>query len=100
MEKMYMYAKKAAKVTGSFCAVTGIIALSSIVISGAAVGAAIGACKYAKDTVNKMLNDNTQADKDTEAQEFDAEKFKAVEAAKEITDDVNNTSETITLEEH
>lgn len=70
MEQMNMYMKKAARITGAFCAATGMLALSSVVICGAAVGATVGMAKYAKDTVKKILNDQSQKTDDIDEDEI------------------------------
>ena len=54
---MKISVKKTAKVAGAVCAATGIVALSALVASGAAVGAVVEGFKSAKDTMKKMLAD-------------------------------------------
>ena len=56
MNKDYqVIAKKSAKVAGAFAMATGIVALSAVVASGAAVGAMVEGFKSAKDAVKKSL---------------------------------------------
>lgn len=52
-----MNMKKIAKITGAVCAATGIVALGSLVASGAAVLAVKEGFKAAKDTFGKILKD-------------------------------------------
>ena len=54
---MKISVKKTAKVAGAVCAATGIVALSALVASGAAVGAVVEGFKSAKDAMKKMLAD-------------------------------------------
>lgn len=66
MSKDYqVIAKKSAKVAGAFAMATGIVALSAVVASGAAVGAMVEGFKSAKDAVQKSLakseNENPEA---------------------------------------
>lgn len=56
--------KKAVKVLGAACLATGVVALSAVVASGAAVGAVVEGFKSAKDTMQKILkkDENVAAD--------------------------------------
>lgn len=56
------------KVAGATCAATGIVALSALVASGAAVGAVVGGFKTAGDTMKKMLSDEMENDTSTDGQ--------------------------------
>ena len=47
--------KKAVKVLGAACLATGVVALSAVVASGAAVGAVVEGFKSAKNTIQKIL---------------------------------------------
>lgn len=51
--------KKIAKFTGAACAATGVVVLSGLVASGAAVGAVVQGFKAAASTMKKMLEDET-----------------------------------------
>lgn len=62
---MEISVKKAAKVAGAVCAATGIVALSALVASGAAVGAVVEGFKTANSTAKKLLAD--EAKKETPA---------------------------------
>lgn len=53
--------KKAAKVLGAACLATGVVALSAVVASGAAVGAVVEGFKTAKDTMQKILKKDVAA---------------------------------------
>lgn len=46
--------KKAAKVLGAACLAAGVVALSAVVASGAAVGAVAEGFKTAKDTMQRI----------------------------------------------
>lgn len=60
-----MKMKSILKVTGAVCAATGVVALSGLVASGAAVGAVVEGFKSAKDTMKKMMSENVQAGDNT-----------------------------------
>lgn len=47
--------KKVMKVIGAACLATGVVALSAVIASGAAVGAVAGGFKAAKSTMQKIL---------------------------------------------
>lgn len=47
--------KKVMKVIGAACLATGVVALSAVIASGAAVGAVAGGFKAAKNTMQKIL---------------------------------------------
>lgn len=51
-------AKKSLKVAGAFAAATGVVALSAVVASGAAVGAMVEGFKSAGDTMKNVLAKN------------------------------------------
>ena len=57
--------KKSLKVAGAFAAATGVVALSALVASGAAVGAIAEGFKEAGKVVKKSL-DKTETEKKTE----------------------------------
>ena len=56
--------KKVVKVLGAACLATGVVALSAVVASGAAVGAVVEGFKSAKNTMQKILknDENVTAD--------------------------------------
>lgn len=62
---MKINGKKLLKVTGAFCAATGVVALSGLVASGAAVGAVVEGFKSAKDTMVRVLSENTNNTQET-----------------------------------
>ena len=64
---MNKYVEKSLKVTGAFCAATGVVALSSLVSCGAAAGAVVEGFKAAGNTMKKMLTEETQTDVCTES---------------------------------
>ena len=55
--KVRRYGKKAFKFAGAACAATGVIAISALVASGAAVGAMVEGFKSAKGTMKRVLED-------------------------------------------
>ena len=57
---MKINAKNVTKVAGAACAATGIVALSALVASGAAVGAVVEGFKTAGDTMKKLLSNETE----------------------------------------
>lgn len=57
---MNSYMKKTMKIAGAVCAATGVVALSSLVACGAAVGAVVEGVKAAGTTVKKLLEEETQ----------------------------------------
>lgn len=57
---MKISVKNVTKVAGAACAATGIVTLSALVASGAAVGAIVEGFKTANDTVKKLLADETE----------------------------------------
>lgn len=54
--------KKTGKYVGAACAATGVVVLSGLVASGAAVGAVVEGFKSAGATMRKMLKEEPQAD--------------------------------------
>lgn len=54
--------KKAARIAGAACAAAGVVALSGLVASGAAAGAAVKGFQAAKETMEKILADDPQAE--------------------------------------
>lgn len=74
--------KKAVKVLGAVCLATGIVALSAVVASGAAVGAVAEGFRSAKNTMQKMLKKNETVAAD-EGSEESADEVMAAEAIAE-----------------
>lgn len=68
---MKMNVKSAAKVAGATCAATGIVALSALVASGAAVGAIVEGFISAKNTMKKLLADETGKETSVDGQQGD-----------------------------
>lgn len=68
--------KKVVKVLGAACLATGVVALSAVVASGAAVGAVAEGFRSAKNTMQKIL----QKDETVAADEVLAESINIVEA--------------------
>ena len=61
-----MNGKKIAKCAGAACAATGVVALSSLVASGAAVGAVVEGFKSAGSIMKRMLEDEPEEAQKTE----------------------------------
>ncbi len=57
---MKISAKKVTKVAGAACAATGIVTLSALTASGAAVRAVVEGFKTASNTMKKILTDETK----------------------------------------
>ena len=60
--------KKIGKYVGAACAATGVVALSGLIASGAAVGAVVEGFKSAAATMKKMLKDEQQNDTEIEVE--------------------------------
>ena len=86
---MKISVKKTAKVAGAVCAATGIVALSALVASGAAVGAVVEGFKSAKDTMKKMLAD--EKGKETEDQQSGESSVEDVTEENESISEENTT---------
>lgn len=71
--------KKVVKVLGAACLATGVVALSAVAASGAAVGAVVEGFKSAKNTMQKML----KKDENVAADEVAAKSINIAEAAAE-----------------
>ena len=61
-----MKGKKIAKCAGAACAATGVVALSSLVASGAAVVAVVEGFKSAGSIMKRMLEDEPKAEQKTD----------------------------------
>ena len=89
---MNKYVEKALKITGAFCAATGVVALSALVASGAAVGAVVEGFKTAGKTMKKVLEEDAQA-KDCEvSKEEEPAGADEVITAEDVTAVENNES--------
>lgn len=86
---MKISVKKTAKVAGAVCAATGIVALSALVASGAAVGAVVEGFKSAKDAMKKMLAD--EKGKETEDQQSGESSVEDVTEENESISEENTT---------
>lgn len=97
---MNKYVEKSLKVTGAVCVATGVVAMSALVASGAAVGAVMEGFKAAGNTMKKMLAEETREnaceESMAEAQASDKEE-NTVEAQASATEEVN-AAETLTEE--
>lgn len=61
--------KRVMKIAGAACAATGVVALSGLVASGAAVGAVVEGFKSAANTMKKMLSDEPKSESATAKKE-------------------------------
>ena len=68
--------KKAVKVLGAACLATGVVALSAVVASGAAVGTVADGFKSAKNIMRKMLKNDENETKNIEIGEQNYGKIK------------------------
>ncbi|MBO5070230.1 MAG: hypothetical protein J6C37_07700 [Roseburia sp.] len=84
--------KKIGKYVGAACAATGVVALSGLVASGAAVGAVVEGFRSAAVTVKKMLKEEPQADVECEV-EKEAEETVGSEAVVETVPDEKENEE-------
>ena len=57
---MKVRTKKVMKVAGAACAATGIVAISALVASGAAIEAVVEGFKSARNTAKKVLSDGSE----------------------------------------
>lgn len=69
--------KKICKVAGATCAATGVVAVSALVASGAAVGAVAAGFKAAGNTMKDILKEH-ESDS-TEMVEIDSEELTKIE---------------------
>lgn len=59
---MELNMKKLGKIAGATCVATGVVAVSALVASGAAVGAIAEGFRSASSTMKKILNRQKQGD--------------------------------------
>ena len=80
---IHITGKKVVKVLGAACLATGVVALSAVVASGAAVGAVAEGFRSAKNTMQKILKgDGTVAEDEALAESTD--ESMATETVEEI----------------
>lgn len=89
---MNKYVEKSLKITGAFCAATGVVALSALVASGAAVGAVVEGFKTAGKTMKKVLEEDAQANDCEVSKEEEPAGADEVITAEDITAVENNES--------
>lgn len=89
--------KKVAKVLGATCVATGVVALSAVVASGAAVGAVVEGFKSAKNTMQKILknDENVAVDEVLEESTDAAEEIIEAVAADEALAENANIAEAV-----
>ena len=87
--------KKVVKVLGAACLATGVVALSAVVASGAAVGAVVEGFKSAKNTMQKILknDENVAADGALEESADAAEKIIETVTADKVLEESGNIAE-------
>ena len=88
--------KKVGKYVGAACAATGVVALSGLVASGAAVGAVVEGFRTAAATMKKMVQDETPEGVEIEAEN---ETMDDVEIKAENEADSEQDAETSVIEE-
>ena len=60
--------KKIGKIAGAACVATGVVAVSALVASGAAVGAVAEGFKSARSTIKSILNGQKQVEVEAAAE--------------------------------
>lgn len=70
--KVQSTGKKALKIAGAACLATGVVAISAVVASGAAVGAVVEGFRSARNTMKQILKGET-ADAGMEEKTVEAE---------------------------
>ena len=74
MEKtIQITGKKAVRVLGAVCMATGVVAISAVVASGAAVGAVVEGFKSAKNTMQQILKEDEIVMDESSAESTDAD---------------------------
>ena len=84
--------KKVIKVLGAACLATGVVALSAVVASEAAVGAVVEGFKSAKNTMQKILNNDENVTADgvlEESSDTEEEIIEALEADGAVAESTN-----------
>lgn len=92
--------KKAVKVLGAACLAVGVVALSAVVASGAAVGAVVQGFKSAKNTMQKILksDEKVAADGALEESTDAAEEIIETATADKVLAESSNISEDVEKE--
>ena len=92
--------KKVVKDLGAVCLATGVVALSAVVASGAAVGAVVEGFKSAKNTMQKILKDdeNVVADGASEESNNAVEEIIETATADDVLVEGSNVAEEATKE--
>lgn len=81
------------KIAGAACAATGIVALSGLIASGAAVGAVVEMFKSAAETMKKALADDPQEENSYEEADDPQEENSYAEADEPTAEDTNIESD-------
>ncbi|MDE6433896.1 MAG: hypothetical protein K2L07_06665 [Lachnospiraceae bacterium] len=92
--------KKVVKVLGAACLATGVVALSAVVASGAAVGAVVEGFKSAKNTMQKILkeDENVAVDEAFEESSDVAEEIIETATTDKVLAESSNMTEEATKE--
>lgn len=89
---IHITGKSVAKVLGAACLATGIVALSAVVASGAAVGAVAEGFKSAKNTMQKILRKDealTESTDEVMVAEAVEEKDETAEIGEAVIESIN-----------
>ena len=97
---VHITGKKVVKVLGAVCLATGVVALSAVVASGAAVGAVVEGFRSAKNTMQKILKDdeNVVADGASEESNNAVEEIIETATADDVLAEGSNVAEEATKE--
>lgn len=84
---IHITGKKAVKILGAACLATGVVALSAVVASGAAVGAVAEGFKTAKNTMQRILSKEEPARAEPVKAAESLAESKSIEEAESIVDE-------------
>lgn len=84
---IHITGKKAVKILGAACLATGVVALSAVVASGAAVGAVAEGFRTAKNTMQRILNKEEPARAEPVKAGESLAESKSIEEAESIVDE-------------
>lgn len=84
---IHITGKKAIKILGAACLATGVVALSAVVASGAAVGAVAEGFRTAKNTMQRILSKEEPARAEPVKAAESLTESKSIEEAESIVDE-------------
>lgn len=84
---IHITGKKAVKILGAACLATGVVALSAVVASGAAVGAVAEGFKTAKNTMQRILSKEEPARAEPVKAGESLTESKSIEESESIVDE-------------